>query len=302
MKRLSLALFLGLAGSLLAGAASAQDMSDVEIKTIPVVDGIYMLMGSGGNIGVSVGDDGVYIIDDQFAPLTDKIRAAIAAISDKPIRFVINTHWHGDHTGGNENLGTAGSVIVAHDNVRKRMSAGQFMAAFNREVPAAPAAALPVITFNDEVTFHLNGITAKVTHIPHAHTDGDAIIHFAEVNAIHMGDTYFQGRFPFIDTGSGGAIDGVIAGVAYALSIADGETRIIPGHGSLSDAAELTEYGEMLMTVRTRIAAAVAEGTSLEELIESKPLADLAEKYGGGFISADRFTTIVYGDLAAKKK
>lgn len=302
MKRLSLALILGLAGALLAGAASAQDMSDVEIKTIPVADGIYMLMGRGGNIGVSVGDDGVYVIDDQFAPLTDKIRAAIAKISDKPIRFVINTHWHGDHTGGNENLGGSGSVIVAHDNVHKRMSTDQFMAAFDREVPAAPAAALPVITFNDTVTFHINGVTATVTHIPHAHTDGDAIIHFVEVNAIHMGDTYFQGRFPFIDTDSGGSIDGVIAGVAHVLSITDGETRIIPGHGSLSNAAELAEYGEMLMTVRTRIAAAVAKGTSLESLIESKPLADLEESWGGGFIPADRFTTIVYGDLAAKKK
>lgn len=302
MKPLSLALILGLTGSLLAGPASAQDMSDVEIETIPVVDGIYMLMGRGGNIGVSVGDDGVYVIDDQFAPLTKKVLAAIAAISDKPVRFVINTHWHGDHTGGNENLGKAGSVIVAHDNVRKRMSAGQFMAAFDREVPAAPAAALPVITFNDTITFHINGVTAAVTHIPHAHTDGDAIIHFVEVNAIHMGDIYFQGRFPFIDAGSGGSIDGVIAGVAHALSIADGETRIIPGHGALSNAAELAEYGEMLMTVRTRVAAAVAKGTSLESLLKSKPLADLEERWASQFIPADRITTIVYEDLAARKK
>ncbi|MBT8487910.1 MAG: MBL fold metallo-hydrolase, partial [Gemmatimonadetes bacterium] len=183
-------------------------MENVQIRTQQVADGVYMLMGQGGNIGVSVGDDGVFIIDDQFAPLTDKILAAIAAITDEPVRFVFNTHWHGDHTGGNENMGEAGALIVAHDNVRERMSTEQVLERIGRPVsttPASPAGALPVITFSEDVSFHINGGQLHAFHVSNAHTDGDAIVHFVSANVVHMGDTFFRDRFPFIDTASGGS-------------------------------------------------------------------------------------------------
>jgi len=256
-----------------------QDFASVEIRTVPVADGIYMLVGSGGNIGVSVGDDGVVVIDDQYAPLTEKILAAIGAISDGPIRFVLNTHWHGDHTGGNENMGEAGAVLVAHDNVRARLTVDQVLDRFGTtsETPAAPEGAWPVVTFDETVTFHLNGEEAHAFHTPNAHTDGDVIIHYRDANVFHMGDTYFNGRFPFIDTGSGGSIDGAIAAHDRVLAIADGDSRIIPGHGELSNVAELREARRMLQTVRDRVAVAVAEGKSLEEITASNPGAEWEE-------------------------
>ncbi|MFQ5535524.1 MAG: MBL fold metallo-hydrolase [Sphingomonadales bacterium] len=297
-----MAAMIGLVGAIGLSPAIAQDMDDVKIRTIDVADGIYMLMGRGGNIGVSAGEDGVYLIDDQFAPLTNKIRAAVADISDKPVRFVLNTHWHWDHTGGNENFGNAGSVIIAHDNVYKRMSVDQFVKAFDRQIPAAPAAALPVITFDDTVTLHLNGVTTRAVHVPHAHTDGDSIIHFKEANVLHMGDTYFSGMYPFIDVQSGGSIDGMIAAVEVGLSLADDNTRIIPGHGPLSNKRELAEYRDMLKAARDRIASAVENGVAIDKLTASRPLADLDEKWGGGFFKADRFVAIVYQDFANGRK
>ena len=182
--------------------AAQRDFSGVEIRTIPVADGVYMLMGSGGNIGLSVGEDGPFVVDDQFAGLTEKILAAIAAVSDGSVRFVLNTHWHGDHTGGNENLGKAGAMIVAHENVRKRMNPDEFLEVMERSQQAPPDA-LPVVTFSDAVTFYWNGEEIRAFHVEHAHTDGDAIIHFVNANVIHMGDTFFNGIFPFIDFASG---------------------------------------------------------------------------------------------------
>jgi cyclase len=169
---------------------------NTQIQTIPVADGVYMLMGEGGNIGVSVGDDGVFLIDDEYAPLTDKVLSAVEELSDQPVRFLINTHWHSDHTGGNENLGRAGVVIVAHNNVRQRMSTDQFIESLGREVPASPSVALPIITFNDTVTFHLNDHEINAFHVAPAHTDGDSVVHFQDANVIHMGDTYFNGIYP----------------------------------------------------------------------------------------------------------
>lgn len=306
LRALSLALTLTLTLSLLgvlalAGAAPAsaqqQDFSQVEITTQKVADGVWMLQGAGGNLGLSAGEDGAFLIDDQFAPLTEKIQAAVAEITDQEIRFVFNTHWHFDHTGGNENFGKAGSLIVAHDNVRERMSVDQVMEAFNRTVPAAPKAALPVVTFAEDVTFHLNGETLHAFHVPPAHTDGDSIVHFQNANVVHMGDVFFNGGYPFIDAGSGGSVDGVIHAVNKVLAMTDADTRFIPGHGPLATRDDLVAYRNMLEDVRARIAALKADGKSVEEAQAAKPTAHLDETWGGGFINADQIVAIVYGTL-----
>lgn len=280
-------------------AAAQQNFDAVQIETIPVSGNVYMLVGAGGNVGVSIGEDGTFIIDDQFAPMTDKIKAAIAAITPNPVRFVINTHWHGDHTGGNENMGNGGALIVAHNNVYQRMSTEQFREANNSTTPAAPRAALPVITFAEDVTFHLNGDAIRGIHVASAHTDGDALIHFPGANVIHMGDTFFAGRFPFIDLGSGGSVDGVISAANRALSIANAETKIIPGHGPLSTPADLRAYLEMLTRTRAAVMLLVAEGKTLEEVQAAKPAADY-EAWGAGFINTERFIETLYTDLSSR--
>lgn len=281
-----------------APTVAAQDWDKVEIKSEPVAGNIYVLYGAGGNIGVSVGDDGVYIVDDQFAPLTAKIRAAIAALSDKPIRFAINTHFHGDHTGGNENLGKEGTVIVAHDNVRVRMAAGSFIKAFNTRTEPKAGAALPVVTFNDQAGLHLNGEQARMHHVVNAHTDGDSIVHFEGSNVVHMGDTFFHQGFPFIDVDNGGSVDGVIAAANKVLAMIDDETKIIPGHGPVTDRHGLAGYRDMLMTVRGRVAAMKADGKSLEEVQASDVIADYMESYGGGGGDWPKaFVSFVYNSL-----
>ncbi|HEX6202423.1 MAG TPA: MBL fold metallo-hydrolase [Thermoanaerobaculia bacterium] len=284
----------------LAPAARAQtNFDEVEIKTVSVAPGVWMLVGAGGNIGVSAGADGVFLVDDQYAPLTPKILAAVKGVSERPVRFVVNTHWHGDHTGGNENLGGAGAVIVAHDNVRQRMSTDQFMAAFDRTVPASPPAALPVITFAGGVTFHLNGDTLEVVHLPAGHTDGDSAVIWREADVIHAGDLFFNGGYPFVDLGSGGSVDGLIAAVDRLLERAGEGTKIIPGHGALASRADLAAYAEMLKATRAAVAALIAEGKSREEVLAAEPLAAWDEKWGGGFINAERFTGTLFDSLTA---
>jgi glyoxylase-like metal-dependent hydrolase (beta-lactamase superfamily II) len=284
---------------LVASATWAQtDFSDVEIKSTKVAEGIYMLQGAGGNIGVSIGADGVILIDDQFAPLSEKIRAAVSEIRQGQVRFVLNTHWHGDHTGGNEALGQLGAVIVAHDNVRRRMTVEQFNEAFNRTTPASPPGALPVVTFTDTVTFHFNGQEIQAFHVGQAHTDGDSIVHFRKANVIHMGDVFFNERYPFIDSSSGGSIDGVIAAVEEVLSRTNDETRIIAGHGPLAGPAELRAYVDMLRTVRDRIAKMIDEGMSEEQVVGAKPTAEFDEARAGGF-APDRWVSLIYAGIKA---
>jgi glyoxylase-like metal-dependent hydrolase (beta-lactamase superfamily II) len=238
------------------------------------------------------------LVDDQYAPLAPKILAAVRALQDAPVRFVINTHWHGDHTGGNEALGTAGALIVAHENVRRRLSTTQFITAFGREVPPAPAGALPVVTFDDGVTLHWNGEEIAVEHVEPAHTDGDALVWFRRANAVHTGDTYVAGAFPFVDVSSGGSLDGILRVAERVLAGSGPETRIIPGHGPLSNAAELREWRAMLLDVRGRVGAALTAKKSLAAFQAEQPLADLAPRYGKGFLDAERFLAIIWSDLS----
>ncbi|MBL8511341.1 MAG: MBL fold metallo-hydrolase [Betaproteobacteria bacterium] len=287
--------WLALSAALLTTTVFAQQNFDkVEIKTQKLSDTTYMMIGAGGNLGLSIGEDAVFLIDDQFAPLTPKIEAAIKALTDKPVKFVINTHWHGDHTGGNTNLGKAGAMIVAHDNVRKRLSSEQFIAFLQAKEQPTPKPGLPVVSFSQEVTFHINGDEILAFHVPKAHTDGDTIIHFRKDNVIHMGDNYFNGFYPFIDTSSGGTPDGVIAAADRVLSIADDKTRIIPGHGPLSNKAELKVFRDMLATSTMRIKALAKAGKKLEEVIAAKPTAEFDERWGKGFIPTPRFIEMVY--------
>ena len=277
----------------LAPAAVAQMNFDaVQIEAIPVADNIYMLTGAGGNMGLITGEDGTFLIDDQFAPLTEKITAAIAELTDQPIRFVINTHYHGDHTGGNENLGKAGALIVAHDNVYERMSADDFM-----DGNPAPKESLPVVTFTEDVTFHINGEHVHGFHIGDAHTDGDTIIHFKNANVVHMGDIYFSGLFPYIDVNSGGSIDGMITAVNRVLRISDDETKIIPGHGPLSTKKDLQGYLSFLTKLRSKVSQMISEGKTLEEIQEANPTEGY-EEWNWEFISSNRIVESVYTDLS----
>ena len=278
-------------------ALAQQDFSKVEIRTEKLSDTVYMLMGAGGNIGLSVGDDAVFLVDDQFAPLTPKIEAAIAKITPQPVKFVLNTHWHFDHTGGNENLGKAGALIVAHENVRKRMSVENFIEFLGMKTQPDPRVALPVVTFTSDVTFHLNGDEIFAQHAPRAHTDGDAIVHFRKSDVVHMGDIMFNKLYPFIDTSSGGTVEGVIAAVDRTLKEVGERTRIIPGHGPLANRADLQAYRTMLATISGRIREQLRAKKTLEQVQASKPTAEFDAAWGKGFLNPDKFVEMLYKNM-----
>ncbi|MEM8697049.1 MAG: MBL fold metallo-hydrolase [Pseudomonadota bacterium] len=280
-----------------AGPVHAQynEMADVEIRAEQLAPGIAVLFGRGGNIGVSYGEDGTILIDDQFAPLTGRIQSAISDLGADPVRFLINTHWHFDHTGGNENFGEAGALIMAHDNVRIRMaegSSGRF------DVPPAPPTALPVVTYHDGIKLHLNGDTVHVIHMHDGHTDGDSIIWWENANVIHMGDLFFYGgSFPFVDLESGGDVRGVIRAVNRVIDMTNDATQIIPGHGPMATRADLIAYGDMVADITGRVESAMADGRSLEQIQAMAIPVDYAE-LEGGFISGDAFVEAVHASLS----
>jgi glyoxylase-like metal-dependent hydrolase (beta-lactamase superfamily II) len=273
--------------------AQDQDFSAVQIEAMEVADGLYMLTGEGGNIGLSTGEDGALIVDTQFAPLSDKIRAAVRGAGGGEIEFVINTHWHGDHTGGNVNFGTD-ATIMAHDNVQVRMSSDQISTLDDSTVPASPRVALPVVTYPTRMTFHWNGDAVDLIHIPNAHTDGDTIIHFTNLNAFHMGDTFVNGGFPYIDVNSQGSLDGIIAAADAVLSRSNAATKIIPGHGPLATPDDLRSLVAALTTIRDRLKALVDQGRSEDEAVAAKVTAEWDATYGAGFISGERLTRFAY--------
>lgn len=290
-------MLVALVATLSAAAMATEHWASVKITTVPVTGNLYMLMGEGGNIGVSVGADGTILIDDQYAPLSEKIVAALKGVSGTMPKFVINTHWHDDHAGGNEKFGNAGALIVAHDNVLASLKEAKAIPLFNLNKPPSPKAALPVITFHDEMTLHWNGDDIKLIHVANAHTDGDAIIHFNKANVIHTGDIFFNGFYPFIDTGSHGSIDGMIAAADRALALADDNTKIIPGHGPLARKADLAAYRAMLMTARKNIKALVDAGKTAAEVVAAKPTAALDAQWADGFLAADVWVKIVYDGM-----
>ncbi|HEY6240455.1 MAG TPA: MBL fold metallo-hydrolase [Burkholderiales bacterium] len=292
-----------LATAALSFGAQAQqrNFDAVQIKTTKVAEGVYILEGEGGNIGVSAGEDGVFLIDDQYAPLTPKILAAVKEISDKPVRFLINTHWHGDHTGGNENLGKAGVVIVAQDNVYKRLSAGGVIQMLKQNYAPASKAALPIITFNDTATLHLNGDDVTAYHLPPAHTDGDSYVQFRKANVVHTGDVFASYRYPFIDPESGGSVKGVIRATDILLKLLDDNTKVIPGHGGLSRKKDVLAYRKMIATVVGRIEPMAKAGKSLEQVLAAKPTREFDEEWGK-FRKPEAFVEIVYNGLAPRKK
>lgn len=295
-RRAATAALLGLALLLPAAASGQRDLSQVEIRPTQLSGNVWMLAGAGGNLGVLAGPDGVLLVDDQFAELTEKIRAAVAKISDHPIAYVLNTHWHGDHTGGNANLRKTGSTIFAHDNVRHRMKHGIESGTFGR-VPPSPLEALPVVTFNDSMTFHLNGETVTCFHLAPAHTDGDVAVWFREANVLHTGDVLFQGAYPVVDSRAGGTLDGMIAAMDRMLRVIPDDVKIIPGHGGLSTKADLVASRDMLIEARKLVKPLVDAGRSLEDIQSAKPLAPLDAKWGQGFVKQDRFLAMIVGGM-----
>lgn len=268
--------------------ACAQGRFDkVEITVEKVTENLYMLQGAGGNIGISTGEDGVFMVDDQFAPLSEKIQAAINTISDKPVKFLMNTHFHGDHTGGNINFEAKGALIVAQDNVRKRLAENK-------------TEGLPVITFSNDATFYMNGNDIFLTHVHNAHTDGDALVYFAQSNVLHTGDTFFNGRFPYIDLKRGGSLKGDIAAAKKGLMIINDDTKVIPGHGSLATKADYQSYHDMLVGINTNVSKAIKEGKTEDEVAAMESLTSqwlTDAQVEGQFIDGEKMRRTAYQSI-----
>jgi cyclase len=289
--------FLAFALLTLVVYSSAQDFEKIQIQTVKLTDSVYMLVGGGGNIGVSVGKDGILLVDSQFAELVEKIKAAITKINDGPIRYLINTHMHYDHTNGNEQLGKAGAIIIAHDNVRKGMKSEWSHWAFDTKIPPYPEIALPAITYTDSMTIHFNDEEIHVIYMANAHTDGDTVVYFRKANVIHMGDIYFNGGYPFIDVPHGGSVNGIIEVLSRILGKIDKDTKVIPGHGPLSNREELEGYRDMLVTIRDKMLKLIKEGKTLEEITASKPTEEF-DKTHQLMMPKDLFVRILYEDLS----
>jgi cyclase len=289
---------------LAAAISSAQDedYSKVQMKVTKVAGNVYMLEGAGGNIGASVGDDGIVIVDDQYAPLAEKIQAALKSITDKPVRFIINTHYHGDHTGGNAYFQKQ-APIIAQDNVRKRLESGGRVgngSSVHMDAKPAPKEALPIITFDHDVTVHLNGEDIRALFFPAGHTDGDSIIFFPKSNVVHMGDDFVTYGFPFIDVDSGGSINGMIDGVEKVIAQVPADVKIIPGHGPISSVDDVKAYLTMLKATRDVVVKSLAEGKSLDQMKQAK-LLDPWKKFSGDFINEDAFLETLYNSLTGQK-
>ncbi len=287
-----------LAACLSVTHAQAQDFSKVEIKVTKVAANVYMLEGSGGNIGVSVGSDGILIVDDQFAPLADKIKAALKTLGDGKLKFILNTHWHGDHTGGNVVFGPD-APIIAQTNVRKRLASDQKSELFKRTTPASPKEALPVITFDESLSVHFNGEEIRVIHYPHGHTDGDSVIFFTTSNVVHMGDHFFAGRFPFVDLESGGNVEGYAKNVGDVLTKLPAGVKIIPGHGPLSDVEGLKAFHRMLIETIDIVRKRMAAGKTLDQ-IKAGGLPEEWKPWGTGFIKQDLWIETIFKSLSMK--
>lgn len=285
---------------LFAVAVQAQqtDYSKVQIKATKVAGNVYMLEGAGGNIGVSVGADGILIVDDEFAPLADKIRASLKALGQGKLRFILNTHWHGDHTGGNVAFGPD-APIIAHDNVRKRLSTEQRSEFFKSTTPASPKEALPVITFDQSLSVHFNGEEIRAIHFPHGHTDGDSVIFFSKSNVVHLGDDFFAGSFPFVDLESGGSVEGLVKNIEELLGKIPAGAKLIPGHGPISTLDDLKSYHHMLVETTSIVRQKIDAGKTLEQ-IKSEGLPAEWKPWGAGFIKTDMWIEIVYRSLTKK--
>jgi glyoxylase-like metal-dependent hydrolase (beta-lactamase superfamily II) len=274
--------------------AQERDFSKVEMKVQKVAGNIYMLQGAGGNIGVSVGDDGVLVVDDEYAPLAPKIKEAIKGISDKPVRWILNTHFHGDHTGSNAEFAKTGTEVIAQDNVRKRLETGFDLP--KRKTPPAPKEALPIITFDNSLTVHVNGEDIRALHYANGHTDGDSVIYFPKSNVVHMGDDFFNMNFPFVDLDGGGSVQGMVKNVRGVLKDLPDDVKVIPGHGPLATKAELAKFADMIDGCIDLVRAALKKKLTLEQMKQEKVLAKY-DQYSWEFIKADDFLEAIYHDL-----
>ena len=283
-----------LTSTLIISSQALFAFEDVKVTSTEVTKNIHMLVGQGGNVGVFIGKDGTFVIDDQFAQLSEKIMAEIKKIGGDAPKFLLNTHFHGDHSGGNENFGKKGAMIVSHINVRKRLIDGSAIKEFGMLAPPAPSEALPIMTFDSQMHFHINGDDIAAVHAPNAHTDGDSFIHFKNANVIHAGDIFFNGFYPFIDSSHGGSVKGMISAANAILALSNDETKIIPGHGPLANKSDLEAYKNMLETAEASLSPLKSQGLTKEQVTAKKPLQAIDKEWADGMFSSDKWIDVIY--------